>query len=208
MHLPPESDEKNFARCKYFTDWNQPENIVQDSTYDRGTLCHRLQFICLAWMDETSENRGADGQTGPVEKGSTEIVAVISNMSSLLAKSLATLHSTMTKSFNDIKASLNQLTVEEIHGGSLNADAPGTKCAKNDSGKQQDSSQQSGSCINKDSCSIDQQSGATEKRGQDLLLKGSDALNDSQHPSEEIEALAGIADTFKLDEKKVPAVNE
>ena len=90
-------------------------------------------------MDETSENRGADGHTGPVEKGSTEIVAAISNMSSLLAKSLVILHSTMTKSFDDIKASLDQLTVEEIHDGSLNIewddDAPGTKRAKNDSGK-------------------------------------------------------------------------
>ena len=38
--------------------------------------------------------------------------------------------------------------------------------------------------------------------------KDSDALNDSQNPSEEIEVLAGIADTFKLDEKKEPAVNE
>ena len=46
------------------------------------------------------------------------------------------------------------------------------------------------------------------REGQDLLPKGSDALNDEQNPSEEIEVLAGIADTFKLDENKAPAVNE
>ena len=41
-----------------------------------------------------------------------------------------------------------------------------------------------------------------------MLPKDSDALNDSQNHSEEIEVLAGIADTFKLDAKKAPAVNE
>ena len=35
-------------------------------------------------------------------------------------------------------------------------------------------------CISKERSSIDQQSGATEKRGQDLLSKGSDAFNDSK----------------------------
>lgn len=41
-----------------------------------------------------------------------------------------------------------------------------------------------------------------------MLPKGSDALNDPQNPSEEIEVLAGITDIFKLAEKKAPAVNE
>ena len=70
--------------------------------------------ICLARMDESIENRGADGHTGLAEKGS------ISNMSLLFAKSVATLHSTMTKSFDDMKTSLVQLTVEEIYDAPLN----------------------------------------------------------------------------------------
>ena len=114
----------------------------------------------------------------------------------------------MTKSFDDMNTSLDQLTVEEIHDGpsSIESDdeAPGTKRAKTDS----DSGQQSGSCTSKESSSLDQQPGATEKRGQDLSPKGSDALNDSQNPSEEIEVLAGIADTFKLDEPYFPFVNK
>ena len=102
MHLPPslEPVEKIFARCKKLHFNVLPTGTTQKTlsktvpTIEEHYL--RLQFICLARMDETSEN------TGPVEKGSTEIVAVIfnSNMSSLLAKSLATLHSTMTKSFD------------------------------------------------------------------------------------------------------------
>ena len=107
-------------------------------TIEEHYLTDSLQFTGLARMDETSENRGADGHTGPVEKGSTEIVAAISNMSSLLAKSLATLQSTMAKSFDDMKTSLDQLTVEEIHDGpsSIESDdeAPGAKRAKTDSG--------------------------------------------------------------------------
>ena len=40
-----------FQRC---TDVNHPENIVQDGTYDRGTLSHWLQFIFVShgWMNE------------------------------------------------------------------------------------------------------------------------------------------------------------
>ena len=107
------------------------------------------------------------------------------------------------------KTSLDQLTVEEIHDGSsdINSDdeVPGTKRNKNDSGKQQGSGQQSGSCKSKESSTIDQQPGATEKKRQELPPKCSDALNDSENPSEDTEVLAGIADTFKLDVKKAPA---
>ena len=37
--------------------------------------------------------------------------------------------------------------------------------------------------------------------------KGSDALNDSQNPLEEIEVLVGIADIFKVDEKKAMKIH-
>ena len=62
--------------------------------------------------EEAPKQKSAETDAEPADKGA--IVATIGIMSGLLVSSLASLKSTMTESFGDMKASLENLIVEDI----------------------------------------------------------------------------------------------
>jgi hypothetical protein len=59
------------------------------------------------------EAKQRKAETGTAPAGEAAIVAAIGTMSDLLASSLASLKSTMTESFGDMKASLDNLIVDD-----------------------------------------------------------------------------------------------
>ena len=137
----------------------------------------------------------------PNARPESAIVSAISTMSDLLVSSLASLKTSMTESFEEMKESLDQLVIEEgLVDLEENAEQLPTQTAER--GKQSDNNQQFGSTVSMSTVEKSQKSETTVQSINSLINQNSESQRG------QIDLLSGIANDLKLDQKKAPAVNE
>lgn len=145
------------------------------------------------------EAKQRKAETGTAPAGEAAIVAAIGTMSDLLASSLASLKSTMTESFGDMKASLDNLIVDDTQA-TEETEETGLPMRQPAASEQQKTVATAPQTVEKG-----QKSDSTEQSITKLISQSSEA---QQEAAGEIDVLSGIANDLKLDHKKGPAVNQ
>ncbi|KAJ7386681.1 hypothetical protein OS493_006689 [Desmophyllum pertusum] len=156
------------------------------------------------------ESNVVNSKVPPSANGAdSAIVTAISSISDLLASSLASLKSSMTDAFGEMKESIDQLVIEEGPAEStddLEVDTGdlGQTPTVAERAKEPDNNQQSGSA---EQSIVDKSQKSVASTEQSIVR-----INQRSKPQRaacaDIDVLSGITSDFKLDQKQAPAVNE